>query len=714
MRGHDQTADHVLHRDRGLPSIRQAQWLTATMFAIGLCLIGGFFTPAVAFTAMIPDGTLLPRPPAVRLDGADRSTVAVSISGEISRSRSIHAVYLVSAAAYADAVAAGPAAARDNGVILYSDRDSLPAGVADELVRLDPARVEVVGGSEVIGDAVLGRVTELLGADSLIERVDGRTAWDLAAALSARDFQTGADSVVVASAASFFDGLIAGPVAARLDAPLLLVTAGSLPRATEAELRRLSPRRVLVVGDSVAVPDDVLARIRAVGPEVERVSGGDRYATAAAVATRFLSSATGVVAASGVVEVGGLAAVPLAALYQAPILLTESGDQLPTATRDSLIAHQPRRVFLVGSLTDVIGGEIVGFADGRIGVPTETATYPAWDSGYHDPGELLTILRATEIAYPSLVSIFSVGQSSEGRDIWAAKVSDNVALDEDEPEVLVDALVHASEHLGVEQALYLLRTLTSDYATDPYVRRLVDERVIWIVFAVNPDGWVYDLSGDPYNLWRKNRQPNPRNSNLGTDLNRNYGYKWAFGEGGSNLVWSNLYWGPHAFSAPESRAMANFVASRVKNGTQQIRTHVTIHTHGELILYPFAYTYDHLPDDMRPDDYSVFLNMAARMSSMNGYGYEQSSLLFPSDGDEIDWMYGTYRIFSFTFELYPTSAQGGRGIVYPPDEIIAAQTARNRGALLYLIDAAACPYAAIGKASQYCGSSLSEAPRPAR
>jgi len=38
----------------------------------------------------------------------------------------------------------------------------------------------------------------------------------------------------------------------------------------------------------------------------------------------------------------------------------------------------------------------------------------------------------------------------------------------------------------------------------------------------------------------------------------------------------------------------------------------------------------------------------------------------------------------------------------PPDEVIAAQTARNRGPLLYLIDMAACPYAAIGKASTYC------------
>lgn len=682
------------------------------MLGVGILAVSGVFTPVAAFSAITPDGGSASQRMAVRLGGADRDAVAVSISGEMSRPGPIEVVYLVSGANYADAVAVGPAAARDHGVILYTDKNSLPAAVADELVRLGPSRVEVVGGSAVIGDAVFGRVTDLLGRARIVERVNGQTSPDLAATLSARDFAPGVDTVLIASGGSFFDALVAGPAAATLGAPLLLVTAGSLPRATEAELRRLSPRHVVVVGDSSAVPDNVVARIGALGPTVERVSGGDRYATAAAVAARFFPAAMGVVATSGVDEVGGLAAVPMAASYEAPILLTAAGDQLPTATRDSLIRNKPWRVYIVGPLADVIGGEIVGFSNGTITVPTETATYPTWDSGYHDPGELLTILEATEIAYPSLVSIFSIGKSAEGRDIWAAKVSDNVAVDEGEPEVLVDALHHASEHLGVEQALYLLRTLTADYATDPYVHRLVDERVIWIIFAVNPDGWVYDLSGHPYNSWRKNRQPNANDPNLGTDLNRNYSYKWAFADGGNDITWSGTYWGPYSFSAPESKAVADFVQSRAKDGKQRIRTHVTIHTHGELILYPFAYTYAHLPPDMRPDDYSVFLSMAAKMSSMNGYGYEQSSLLFPSDGDEIDWMYGTYGIFSFTFELYPTAAQAGRGIVYVPDEVIARQTARNRGALLYLIDAAACPYAAIDKAAQYCSDSPSADPSP--
>ena len=110
--------------------------------------------------------------------------------------------------------------------------------------------------------------------------------------------------------------------------------------------------------------------------------------------------------------------------------------------------------------------------------------------------------------------------------MWAVKVSDNVATDEPEPEVLFDSLHHAREHLTLEQNLALLRWLTDDYGTDAQITSIVNSREIWIVFAVNPDGAEFDLTGDPYREWRKNRQPNAGSTHRGTDLNRNYSYKW--------------------------------------------------------------------------------------------------------------------------------------------------------------------------------------------
>ena len=329
--------------------------------------------------------------------------------------------------------------------------------------------------------------------------------------------------------------------------------------------------------------------------------------------------------------------------------------------------------------------------------------FPAYDSRYHNLAEMVADIKAVEAAHPDIVHVFSIGRSYEGRPIWAAKVSDNVALDEPEPEVLIDAGLHSREHLAVEQALYLFHVLADGYASDPRVKALVDSREIWFIFAVNPDGFVYDLTGHPYRAWRKNRQPNAGTSAIGTDLNRNYDYRWACCGGGDPSALT--YRGPAPFSAPETRALRDFVLSRVVGGRQQIRTHVTLHTNGERILYPYGYTLASRPADMSQDDHDAFRALAQAMADRNGYRPMQSSNLYVTDGDEIDWMYGRQRIFSFTFELYPLPQQTVWADHYPPDEHIASQTARNRDALLYLIEAAGCPYEPLGpaKARLNCG-----------
>jgi hypothetical protein len=93
------------------------------------------------------------------------------------------------------------------------------------------------------------------------------------------------------------------------------------------------------------------------------------------------------------------------------------------------------------------------------------------------------------------------------------------------------------------------------------------------------------------------------------------------------------------------------------------------------------------------------------MALTNGYVAEQSNSLYTTDGTITDWMWANQGIFAFAMEMYPTSADPAGGGFYPPDEVIAAQTARNRSAVLLLAQYADCPYRAILKQSQYCGSS---------
>lgn len=322
--------------------------------------------------------------------------------------------------------------------------------------------------------------------------------------------------------------------------------------------------------------------------------------------------------------------------------------------------------------------------------------FPASMSGYHNYPEMVAEIRQAAVDHPEIVSVFSLGRSYQGRDLWAAKVSDSVALDEPEPEVLVDALHHAREHLTTEQALALLRWLTRDYGSDPLVTRLVDGREVFIVFALNPDGMRFDLTGDPFRAWRKNRQPNAGTTAVGTDLNRNYDYRWGCCGGSSDSPRSITYRGPAPFSAPESRAMRDFVNSRVVGGVQQIRAHVSLHTNGELVLWPYGYTYADVPPDMTRIDHATFVALGRAMGARNGYRAQQSSDMYVTDGDQIDWLYGRHRIFAYTYELFPPETPTVWGDHYPDDAHIGPQTERNRSALLHLIDRAGCPYAALG------------------
>jgi carboxypeptidase T len=335
---------------------------------------------------------------------------------------------------------------------------------------------------------------------------------------------------------------------------------------------------------------------------------------------------------------------------------------------------------------------------------TSAADFPAYDSKYHTYAEMVAEIKAAQTAYPAIVRLSSIGKSYQGRTLWVAKVSDNVATDEPEPEVMFDSLHHAREHLSLEQNLALLRWLTQGYGHDARITNIVNTREIWIIFAVNPDGAEYDLTGSPYRAWRKNRQPNAGSSAIGTDINRNYGYHWACCGGSSSSPSSSTYHGSAGFSTPEARAVHDFMASRRVGARQQIKTAITFHTAGQQILWPYGYTFADVPADMTYDDHAALMALGKKMAATNGYTPMQSSGLYVTDGDEIDWAYGIERIFMYTFELYPSHSQDStNGRFYPPDEVIGPQTERNKAAILMLIEAAGCRYSLIGKTTLDCG-----------
>jgi hypothetical protein len=325
------------------------------------------------------------------------------------------------------------------------------------------------------------------------------------------------------------------------------------------------------------------------------------------------------------------------------------------------------------------------------------ADFPAGDTGYHTYAEMVADINAVVAAHPTIVEKLAIGKSYQGRTIWAVKISDNVAVDENEPEVLFDGLTHSDEHMGLEMTLHIMHWLADGYGVNTRITNIVNSREVWIILAVNPDGAEYDISGGHFHFWRKNRQPNAGTTAIGTDLNRNFGYRWGGGGRTSSNPAAITYRGPFAFSAPETRNVRDFLASRVVNGRQQIRTAITFHESGRLVMWPYGYTYADVPADMTVDDHNALMVIGKRMAGYNGYRPEQASDLYITSGTTRDYEYGMYRIFAYTFEMSVVD--------YPDDSLIPSETGRNRDAVLYLIERASCPLAVLGTATRIarCG-----------
>jgi hypothetical protein len=335
----------------------------------------------------------------------------------------------------------------------------------------------------------------------------------------------------------------------------------------------------------------------------------------------------------------------------------------------------------------------------QVGTVSAQAGQPV-DPGYHDYTETLAEMDAIVAAHPTIASKTVIGHSYQGRDMIAVKISDNVATDEDEPEILFMANIHAREHLTVEMALYLANELTSKYGIDSQITSLVDNREIWIIPMLNPDGAQYDLSGPTYKNWRKNRQPNAGTTYIGTDINRNFSYKWGCCGGSSPYKSSDTYRGTAAFSTPEASVLRDFILSRRVGGQQQLKEAIDIHTYSEFVMWPYGYTVSTTDPKLNADQYNAHVAIGTEMAMSNGYWPGQGSGLYITSGDTVDYMWGDQGIFSFTWEMYPKDWHPDG--FYPPYSVAATETVRNRDAALRFAAWADCPYRAIGKENTYC------------
>jgi len=266
--------------------------------------------------------------------------------------------------------------------------------------------------------------------------------------------------------------------------------------------------------------------------------------------------------------------------------------------------------------------------------------------GYYTYDEIVDRLHDIEISFPDLTNLVPIGITLEGRDIWAIKLSDNADSDEDEPEVLYTGLHHAREPMSYMNLFYFMDWLLENYQSNSLAEHLLNNRELWFVPAVNPDGLVYNQSIAPNGggMQRKNMLETCNGGVDGVDLNRNYSYMWAYDNEGSSPDGCNeTYRGNFPFSENETQVVKNFVESH------DFPIALNYHSYSNLLIYPLGYEYD---NPISQEDLDIFIEYGEDMVQYNGYELGSGpELLYPVNGEACDWMYGDQGIFAYTPEI---------------------------------------------------------------
>jgi len=278
---------------------------------------------------------------------------------------------------------------------------------------------------------------------------------------------------------------------------------------------------------------------------------------------------------------------------------------------------------------------------------------------YRTFGEIVTWMNDLQAQRPDLVSVFSIGQSHEGRDIWVMKIT-GPGDSSQRPAILWNGCQHAREWISPATVCYLADRFVNLYDTDARVAEIVNSTELLIVPVVNPDGYVYSWTS--VRLWRKNRRDNG-NGTFGVDLNRNWAFQWGGGSS-SGSTSSDLYRGPSAFSEPETQAVRDYSLS-----LPNLEGHIDFHNFSQIILWPYTGTTS-LPAE---PDLSAFIAIGQEMSveatGTNGVSYPSinGADFDIIGGDMSDWHYDQLGLFTMAIELRD---QGQQGFLLSPDQII--------------------------------------------
>ncbi|MGZ6327858.1 MAG: cell wall-binding repeat-containing protein [Candidatus Limnocylindrales bacterium] len=294
--------------------------------------------------------------PLTRIAGPDRYGTSAAAAALFPSGAPV--VYIATGENFPDALAGAAIAGSHGAPVLLVHQNGIPASIETALANLQPGRIVILGSTDAVSQAVADQlVADDLGGDSSrLERWSGSDRYGTAADAVAHAFPGTASRVYVVTGEDYPDALAAAPLAAQQGAPLLLVRKDSVPATIRAQLVRLKPASIEVVGSAGAVSDAVLADLdnltAPTGGATRIAAGTDRYDTAAKVADLMFPGSTPpdvAYVATGLAFPDALSAAAVAGLHQGPVLLVRRFLALPGPTSAELNALAPRSIVVLGS-----------------------------------------------------------------------------------------------------------------------------------------------------------------------------------------------------------------------------------------------------------------------------------------------------------------------------------------------------------------------------
>lgn len=280
-----------------------------------------------------------------RIAGDSRYDTSAKISALLNPG--VEVAYLASGTSFPDALGGSALAVQTDSPVLMVPRTGLPDSIVAELKRLKPERIVVLGGTSAVSKKTMDEAKQY-ATGGTVERLSGGNRYETAVEIS-RNFPADIGTVYIATGADYPDALGGGAHAGRNGSPLLFTHPSGLPPVVRAELERLNPRKVVLLGGTSAIPKNQEAVLRGLTRDgnLQRIAGKDRYETSAKLAAYFPEGQSRVFVTTGTAYPDALSGAAVAGSMDVPVLLTRRAE-LPTAVSSRVGRLDPDRGVVLG------------------------------------------------------------------------------------------------------------------------------------------------------------------------------------------------------------------------------------------------------------------------------------------------------------------------------------------------------------------------------